>query len=88
MPTGSTYTITAHTVFAAKGNGNIGINNSIPTDLLDINGDNIRIRTGKTPTPTSTCDVGEISWGTVSGTSYVYVCVATNDWRRATLSTF
>jgi hypothetical protein len=81
---GLSYTTPVNTVFAARGNGNIGINNSIPTDLLDINGNNIRIRTAKTPAQGSVCDTGEISWDA----NYMYVCTATNVWKRASLTTY
>jgi len=66
-------------------NGNIGINTSGPTELLDINSNNIRIRTAKTPTSaTEACDQGEISWDT----NFIYVCVATNTWKRSAISTW
>jgi hypothetical protein len=37
---------------------------------------------------TATGTTGQIMWGTISGTTYLYVCVATNTWRRVTMSSF
>jgi len=37
---------------------------------------------------TATGTTGQIMWGTNSGTTYLYVCVATNTWRRVALSSF
>lgn len=70
----------------------IGANNSVgvagagvPTAPLDINGNRIRVRTAKTPSSaTDTGNAGEICWDS----SYVYVCVATNTWKRASLGTW
>lgn len=65
--------------------GNVGINTNDPTEKLDINSNNIRIRTAKTPgSSTATCDQGEISWDA----DYVYVCVSANQWKRSTLTTW
>lgn len=64
---------------------NLGIGITNPTEPLDINSDNIRVRTSKTPaTSGSTCDQGEISWDS----GYVYVCTATNTWKRSALTTW
>ena len=63
--------------------GNTGIGTASPTEKLDINSNNIRIRTAKTPaSATDTCDQGEISWDA----THIYVCVATNSWTRATMA--
>ncbi|MDH4182649.1 MAG: hypothetical protein OEV92_00370 [Nitrospinota bacterium] len=63
--------------------GNTGIGTNAPTEKLDINSNNIRIRTAKTPaSATDTCDQGEISWDA----THIYVCVATNSWTRATMA--
>jgi hypothetical protein len=65
--------------------GNIGINTNSPKKKLDVNDDGIIIRTAKTPaSATATGVVGEISWDS----NYVYVCVATNTWKRTALSTW
>lgn len=65
--------------------GDVGIGTTDPTEKLDINSDNIRIRTDKTPAnATVACDKGEMSWDS----DYVYVCVATNTWKRSALTTW
>jgi len=47
--------------------------------------DKIRIRTAQTPASVSaTGTQGEICWDA----NYLYVCTATNTWRRAALSTW
>lgn len=46
---------------------------------IDINGKLLRIRTSKTPaSATATGKTGEICWDS----SYIYICIATNTWRR------
>ncbi|MCC0012895.1 MAG: DUF2793 domain-containing protein [Rhodobiaceae bacterium] len=56
-----------------------------PTAALDINGDKMRLRTAKTPASASdTGNQGDIAWDS----SYIYVCVATNTWKRAALATW
>jgi hypothetical protein len=53
--------------------------------LLQINGDRIRIGTAKTPaSATDTGTTGEICWDA----SYIYVCTATNTWKRTAISTW
>lgn len=65
--------------------GDFGIGTDSPTKKLDVNSDALRLRTPKTPTSaTDTCDQGEVSWDV----DYVYVCIATNTWKRNGLSTW
>lgn len=65
--------------------GNVGIGASVPTELLDINSDAIRIRTAQTPASASaTGTTGTICWDT----SYFYVCTATDTWQRAAITTW
>jgi len=65
--------------------GNVGIGTTAPTTLLDVNADTVRVRTARTPaSATATGDAGEICWDA----SYIYVCTATNTWKRAALSTW
>jgi len=53
--------------------------------LLQIDDDRIRLATAKTPTSaTDTGVTGEICWDA----DYIYVCTATNTWKRAGLSTW
>ena len=65
--------------------GNVGIGTSSPTTLLDVNADTIRVRTARTPASASaTGATGEICWDA----SYIYVCTATNTWKRTAISTW
>lgn len=71
------------------GAGSIGVNTTSPTISdgvgVDINGKILRLRTSKTPSSASdTGNVGEICWD--SGA--IYVCVATNTWKKATIATW
>ena len=67
------------------GNGTIGINTAAPTAKFDINSDVIRLRTSKTPaTAGAAGNQGDICWDA----DYVYVCTATNTWKRSALSTW
>jgi hypothetical protein len=59
--------------------GNLGIGTSSPTAVLDVNADKMRLRTAKTPSSaTDTGNAGDICWDS----SYLYICTATNTWRR------
>ncbi|WP_243370864.1 hypothetical protein [Geotalea sp. SG265] len=52
--------------------------------ILDMNADAVRLRQSRVPaSSTAACNQGEISWGP----SYVYVCVATNTWKRIAYDT-
>jgi hypothetical protein len=63
----------------------LGLNTNSPTARLDVNDNTIRVRTARTiATATSTGNAGDIAWDS----SYVYVCVATNTWKRAALTTW
>jgi hypothetical protein len=65
--------------------GNVGINASDPSQKLDINDDSVRVRTAKTPaSATATGTQGQIAWDA----DYVYVCVATDTWKRTALLTW
>lgn len=67
--------------------GRLLVNTSTNTGgaLLQVNDNRIRIATAKTPaSATDTGSAGEICWDT----SYIYVCTATNTWKRAALSTW
>jgi hypothetical protein len=63
----------------------VGINgfnsSNLPQATLDVNG-SFRIATGYAPaTSTSTGVAGQIAWDA----SYIYVCTATNVWKRAAI---
>jgi len=53
--------------------------------LLQVNGDRVRVATAKTPASASdTGTTGEICWDA----NYIYVCVATNTWKRTAIATW
>ena len=65
--------------------GNVGIGITTPTAKLDINSDILRLRTAKTPaTAGASGNAGDICWDS----SYFYICVATNTWKKAELLTW
>ena len=65
--------------------GSIGIGTTSPTEALDIDSDSIRLRQSKTPSSSSdTGKAGQIAYDS----NYIYVCVATNTWKRVELSTW
>jgi hypothetical protein len=65
--------------------GNVGIGTTSPTTLLDVNADTVRVRTARTPASASaTGATGEICWDA----NYIYVCTATNTWRRSAISSW
>lgn len=59
---------------------------STPTfDTLVLSGDNINIATARTPAnATATGTTGDIVWDS----NHVYVCIATNTWKRADIATW
>ncbi|MFA6065260.1 MAG: hypothetical protein WCW44_04890 [archaeon] len=66
-------------------NNRVGIGTNAPTRKLDILDDGIRIRTAKTPaSATAAGTQGDICWDA----NYVYICVATNSWKRVAISTW
>ncbi|RJO60103.1 hypothetical protein C4544_07105 [candidate division WS5 bacterium] len=72
-------------LIVARDDRKIGILTTGPTEALDINSDTIRIRNPRTPSSSSeACDRGEITWDG----SYIFVCTATNTWKRSALSTW
>jgi hypothetical protein len=63
----------------------VGIGTTSPTHALDVNGNTIRVRQDRTPASSSeACLKGEMAWDG----SYLYICVATNTWKRTALSSF
>ncbi len=64
--------------------GNVGIGAS-PTAKLDVNSDIFRLRTAKTPaTAGAAGNAGDICWDA----SNIYVCVATNTWKKIGIATW
>ena len=65
--------------------GSVGVGTNTTSQKLDINSSGIRIRDDHTPSSASAAgNKGEIVWDS----NYVYVCVATNTWKRSSLSTW
>lgn len=56
-----------------------------PTAGVDIGGDMLRVRTAKTPaSATAAGNAGEFCWDS----GYLYICIATNTWRRVAHATW
>ena len=71
--------------FRIMASGNVGIGVVTPLAKLDVNGDSIRISQSQTPATAAATGVqGEIAWDA----SYIYVCTATDTWKRATIATW
>ena len=71
------------TKMSIKNTGNVGIGTTIPTAKLDINSDIFRLRTAKTPaTAGAAGNQGDICWDA----GFIYVCTATNTWKRAAIA--
>jgi hypothetical protein len=65
--------------------GNVGVGTASPTAKLDVSSDVFRLRTAKTPASASaTGNAGDICWDS----SYIYVCTATNTWKRVAIATW
>lgn len=63
--------------------GDIGIATDTPTVKLDINSDILRLRTAKTPANAGdTGFIGSFCWDS----GFIYVCVATDTWKRAAIT--
>lgn len=76
-------------VTRATGNVGLGLGNTQPTELLDVSGSTIRLRTPIAAiTGTAVGNAGDIMWGPASGTTFLYVCTSTNSWSRVALSPF
>lgn len=64
--------------------GRVGLGTTAPTSLLDVNSSSIRIRSTLTPSSGGSGNKGQICYDA----NYLYVCIATNTWRRVALSTY
>ena len=72
-------------LFASNGNYLFGASTGFdPTAKLDVDGDTIRLRDDRTPaSATASGNKGDICYDS----NYMYVCVATNTWKRIALAT-
>ena len=74
-----------HMLFVDGGSDRIGIGTNQPEAALDIASHSIRIQNPRTPiSATAAGNTGEIRWDA----DYIYICVATNTWKRAALSSW
>jgi hypothetical protein len=65
--------------------GNLGIGTTSPTALLDVNSNTVRVRTARTPASAAAAgNAGDICWDA----NYIYVCTATNTWKRVAIATW
>jgi hypothetical protein len=70
---------------ALKCNGNVGIGTTSPTAKLDNAGDTYRQRVSRTPASASAAgNAGDQCWDA----NYIYICTATNTWKRAALTSW
>jgi hypothetical protein len=77
------------TLMTLQNGGNVGIWTTSPAISsgvgLHIGGSTLRLADARTPaSSTATGNQGEVCWDT----SYLYVCIATNTWRRIALTTW
>ena len=90
LPTGRIWVVDSNTttssvIYLDEGSLRLGINTGTPTASLDINSNTLRLRSSKTPTSaTDSGNVGDIAWDS----GYIYVCVASNTWKRSALNTW
>ena len=64
----------------------VGVGNvTAPTAPLDVNGDTLRLRTARTPASAAAAgNQGDFAWDS----SYLFICTATNTWRRVAHATW
>ncbi len=74
-----------HMLFVDGANNKVGINTDTPGAALDINSDAMRLRNSNTPASAGALGMaGEIRWDA----NYIYICIATDTWRRIPHSTW
>ena len=72
-------------LYVQQTTGNVGIGTTGPTAKLDINSNILRLRTAKTPASAGAAgNVGDICWDA----NFIYVAVATNTWKKASIATW
>lgn len=65
--------------------GRLGVGTDTPSCKLDVNEDRLRVRHAHTPaSATASGNQGDITWDA----DHVYICTATNTWKRAALSSW
>jgi len=75
----------ANMLFVDGGEDRVGIGTGTPTVTLDVDGDTVRLRTARTIANEDDAGaVGEICWDA----DYIYVCVATDTWKRVAIATW
>ena len=89
VDTDNKWKINAGTTFATgftiDSASNVGIGTSSPTAKLHISSNVIRLDTSKTPSSaTDIGNQGDICWDS----NYIYVCVATNTWKRVAIASW
>lgn len=71
--------------FSTGGNLLIGTTTDDGSNKLQVNGNGIRIATAQTPASASAAGTtGTVAWDT----NYIYICTATNTWKRAAIATW
>ena len=74
-----------HMIYVDGANDKVGINTKSPSQILDIDGDTIRLRNQRTiPSSNTFGEAGEICYDQ----NYIYICVATDTWRRVAISSW
>jgi hypothetical protein len=73
------------TRFFISDTGLCGFGTIVPTNIIDMATGNIRMRVARTPASASASgNAGEICWDA----NYIYVCTATNTWKRVAIATW
>ena len=74
-----------HMIYVDGANDKVGINTKSPSHILDIDGDTIRLRNQRTiPSSNTFGEAGEICYDQ----NYIYICIATDTWRRVAISSW
>tara|TARA_B100001063_G_C16589244_1_gene464767 strand:- start:180 stop:833 length:654 start_codon:yes stop_codon:yes gene_type:complete len=74
-----------HMFYVDGAENKVGINTSSPTQILDINGDTIRLRNQRTiPNSNTLGEPGEICYDA----NYLYICIGIDTWKRLPLDTW
>jgi len=75
----------ANMLFVDGGEDRVGIGTGTPSVILDIDGNTVRLRTARTIANEDDAGAaGEICWDA----DYIYVCTATDTWKRVAIATW